>query len=87
MKKQKLLELFSKLIERLYSEKISDDLLDEILEDINECKKHIGEDKFFRELGLLINTAKKSKEERRENLRIAIISDLEKEFQRLKELN
>ncbi len=85
MEKEKLITTFEELIEDLYkSEEITNNQFDEIENGLNEMLSYLGENKFYREILILVKTAKEANGERLNHLKIAIISDLEKEVIKLK---
>ena len=85
MEKAELIKVLSELIDNLYKkEEITTNDFEEIETDLNEISNYLEENKFYREILLLIKIARIAKGERQEHLKIAIISDLEKELRKLK---
>jgi hypothetical protein len=85
MVESKIISIFENLIEKLYSEStLSDDLLREIKEDLKSQEGVLNFNRFYRELNLMIDTALKANVDRRDYLKFAIISDLERELENLK---
>lgn len=87
MEKQELIELFEKLINKIYNNKhLTKELLNETELDVKKLNGLIEDNKFTREITLLIKTARLCKEENRcDNLKLAILTDLEQEVRKLKE--
>ncbi len=82
------IEILKDLILTLYdSVNINNDLYNKIIEGIEYTNNLISNDRFKREIIILLNTYKISSEDRKENIKIAIISDLEKELSRIKKLS
>lgn len=86
MEKEETIVIFEELIEALYqTTDFCDEHIIEIKNKIVELEKFIPESKFSRELIILLNTCNIAKGDRKEHLKIAIISDLENELRKIKE--
>jgi len=88
MNKTKVINILEELITKLYSNnEISSEDITEIKQNIVRIDELIKNNKFSREITLMLNTLSLVKNERKENMKIAIISNLEQELRKLKESN
>jgi len=86
MNKKEAIEILNKLVKTLYeTEEFCLEHEKDAEKYINEVNKLIPDNRFTREVLLLLKTCSIAKGERREHLKIAIISDIENEIRKLKE--
>lgn len=87
MDKKEAVEILNKLIKTLYeTSEFCSEHEKEIENSINKINNLIPNNRFTREILILLKSCNIAKEERKELLKIAIISDLENEVRKLEEI-